>query len=82
MPGHEPGHLSTWQSFARGTSSEVDFLSGEVALIARRHGIDAPLNAAVARELGALAARGGRPGEIGLPPEFASGWLPRERLRA
>ncbi|MGC5221915.1 ketopantoate reductase family protein [Micromonospora sp. DT81.3] len=82
VPGHEPGHLSTWQSFARGASSEVDFLSGEIALIARRHGIHAPLNAAVARELGALAAHRGRPGEVSLPPEFASGWLPRERLRA
>ncbi|SFS17588.1 2-dehydropantoate 2-reductase [Microbacterium sp. cf046] len=82
VPGHEPGHLSTWQSFARGASSEVDFLSGEIALIARLHGVDAPLNAAVARELGALAARGGRPGEVTLPPEFASGSLTRERLRA
>lgn len=81
VPGHEPGHLSTWQSFARGASSEVDFLSGEIALIARRHRIDAPLNAAVARELGALAARGGRPGEVPLPPEFASGSLTRERVR-
>ncbi|MDN3495320.1 2-dehydropantoate 2-reductase N-terminal domain-containing protein [Planococcus sp. APC 4015] len=82
VAGHEPGHLSTWQSFARGASSEVDFLSGEIALIARRHGIDAPLNSAVARELGALAARGGRPGEVPLPPEFASGSLTRERVRA
>ena len=82
VPGHEPGHLSTWQSFARGTSSEVDFLSGEVALVARRHGLQAPLNAAVARELGALAARGGRPGEASLPPEFASASLLRERLQA
>ncbi|HWI32472.1 MAG TPA: 2-dehydropantoate 2-reductase N-terminal domain-containing protein [Microbacterium sp.] len=82
VPGHEPGHLSTWQSFARGASSEVDFLSGEIALIARQHGVAAPLNAAVARELGALAARGGRPGEVPLPPEFASGSLTREHLRA
>ena len=82
VPGHEPGHLSTWQSFARGTSSEVDYLSGEIALIARRHGLEAPLNAAVARELGALAARGGRPGEVALPPEFASGSLTRRRARA
>ena len=81
VPGHEPGHLSTWQSFARGTTSEVDYLSGEVALIARRHGIDAPLNAAVARELGIHAARGGRPGELPLPPEFASGSLLPERTR-
>jgi ketopantoate reductase len=82
VPGHEPGHASTWQSFARGTSSEVDFLSGEVALVARRHGLSAPLNAAVARELGFLAARGGRPGEIPLPPEFTSGSFLRERARA
>lgn len=79
IPGHEPGHLSTWQSFARGASSEVDFLSGEIALIARQHGVQAPLNAAVARELGKLAARGGRPGQIALPVEFASGSLTRER---
>lgn len=70
VPGHEPGHLSTWQSFARGTSSEVDFLSGEIALLARFAGVEAPLNAAVARALGALSARGGRPGEIPLPEEF------------
>ena len=81
VPGHEPGHLSTWQSFARGTSSEVDYLSGEVALIARRHGLEAPLNAAVARELGIHSARGGRPGTLPLPPEFASGSLLAERTR-
>ncbi|TDN91906.1 2-dehydropantoate 2-reductase N-terminal domain-containing protein [Microbacterium sp. BK668] len=82
VPGHERGHLSTWQSFARGASSEVDFLSGEIALIARRHGVHAPLNAAVARELGKLATQGGRPGQVPLPPEFASGSLTRERARA
>jgi len=78
--GHVAGHLSTWQSFARGSSSEVDYLSGEIALIARRHGIEAPLNAAVARELGTLSARGGRPGEVRLPPEFASGVLVSGRV--
>lgn len=70
VPGHEPGHLSTWQSFARGASSEVDFLSGELTLLARFAGVEAPLNAAVARALGVHAARGGRPGELPLPPEF------------
>ena len=79
VPGHQAGHLSTWQSFARGTTSEVDYLSGEVAVIARRHGIDAPLNAAVARELGIHAGRKGRPGELPLPPEFASGSLLPQR---
>lgn len=82
VAGHEGGHLSTWQSFARGASSEVDFLSGEVALIARRNGISAPLNAAIARSLGALAARGGGPGEIALPREFAAGPLINGRVFA
>jgi 2-dehydropantoate 2-reductase len=79
VPGHVPGHLSTWQSFARGTTNEVDFLSGEVVLIAREHGLTAPLNAAVARALGAHAAHGGRPGEVPLPPEFVYDLLSRPR---
>lgn len=70
VPGHEPGHLSTWQSFARGTTHEVDFLSGEIVLIARSIGVRAPLNSAVARALGAWAARRGAPGRAPLPPEL------------
>ena len=82
VPGHVPGHQSTWQSFERGTSSEVDYLSGEIAVIARRHGLRAPLNAAVARELGALSARRGKPGEIPLPLEFASSGFRSKRIHA
>lgn len=44
VPGHVSGRLSTWQSFVRGASSEVDFLNGEVVLRARRLGLAAPLN--------------------------------------
>jgi 2-dehydropantoate 2-reductase len=44
---------STWQSFARGVSSEVDYLNGEVVLIARRHDAAAPLNERLQRVLGA-----------------------------
>jgi 2-dehydropantoate 2-reductase len=61
VAGHVGGRLSTWQSFARGTSSEVDYLNGEVVLIARRHGLEAPLNAAVQRLLGAPSATGEPP---------------------
>lgn len=40
---------STWQSVQRGaTDLETPYLNGEIALIARRHGIHAPLNANVA----------------------------------
>ena len=56
VEGHVAGRLSTWQSFARGTSSEVDYLNGEIVLLARRHGIAAPLNERVQRLLGDPAA--------------------------
>lgn len=38
---------STWQSVQRGTDLETPYLNGEIALIARRHGREAPLNANV-----------------------------------
>jgi 2-dehydropantoate 2-reductase len=48
---------STWQSIARGASAiETDYLNGEIVLIARMHGVPAPLNQALC-ELGALHAR-------------------------
>lgn len=53
VEGHQLGRLSTWQSFARGASSEIDHLNGEVVLLARRHGIDAPVNERLQRLLGA-----------------------------
>ncbi|WP_053387271.1 ketopantoate reductase family protein [Leucobacter japonicus] len=54
--------LSTWQSFTRGSGSEVDFLNGEIAVLARQLGINAPVNTAVQRELAAAAAAGEQPG--------------------
>ncbi|GAA1748289.1 ketopantoate reductase family protein [Aeromicrobium alkaliterrae] len=52
VEGHEPGRLSTWQSFARGASSEIDHLNGEIVLLARRHGLAAPVNERLQRLLG------------------------------
>jgi 2-dehydropantoate 2-reductase len=52
---------STWQSFARGVSSEVDFLNGEIVLIARRHGLAAPLNERLQRVLGVSHRLGEQP---------------------
>ncbi|WP_129336148.1 ketopantoate reductase family protein [Cellulomonas endophytica] len=61
--GWEPGRSSTFQSFARGAASvETDHLNGEVVLLARLHGVPAPLNAALQRVLGRAAARGEGPG--------------------
>ncbi|WP_159498250.1 ketopantoate reductase family protein [Microbacterium sp. 18062] len=71
IDGHEPGHLSTWQSLARGASVESDYLSGEIVLLARRAGLAAPRNAAIQRALGVLAGSGGAPGTAPLPPELA-----------
>lgn len=61
VEGHVPGRLSTWQSFARGTSSEVDYLNGEIVLLARRHGLEAPHNQQLQRRLGrdGYGTRGG-----------------------
>lgn len=57
VPGHEH-RRSTWQSFARGAGSEVDYLNGEIVLLGRRHGIPTPVNEAVQRALGARSAVG------------------------
>ena len=64
VPDGEVGdHVpSTVQSFVRGTGSEVDYLNGEVVLLARLHGLDAPYNEAIQRVLGRAAALGEAPG--------------------
>ncbi|MRH91243.1 hypothetical protein GFY24_28020 [Nocardia sp. SYP-A9097] len=55
-----PGRSSTWQSFARGTSTnEVDYLNGEVALLARLHNVPAPLNTRLQQLLGQATRSGG-----------------------
>ncbi len=52
VDGHVPGRLSTWQSFTRGASSEVDYLNGEIVLVARRAGLPAPLSERLQHLLG------------------------------
>ncbi|QFZ24601.1 hypothetical protein EKG83_30175 [Saccharothrix syringae] len=58
VPGHERGGGSTWQSLVRGGTVESDFLNGEVVLLARLHGREAPANAAVLTRIGRAAAAG------------------------
>ena len=58
MPGHAVHRRSTWQSFARGTGSEIDFLNGEIVLLGRRHGVPTPANEAIQRVLGLRSATG------------------------
>jgi 2-dehydropantoate 2-reductase len=57
--GIQPGQQSTWQSFTRGASSEVDFLNGEIVLLGRLHNIPTPYNGAVQTLAGRLAQQGG-----------------------
>lgn len=59
VPGQVNGKRSTWQSFARGRGSEIDFLNGEIVYLGRRHGTSTPVNERVQRVLGALATAGG-----------------------
>lgn len=56
--GIQPGQQSTWQSFKRGASSEVDYLNGEIVLLGRLNGIATPYNQA-AQELAGRAAQEG-----------------------
>ncbi|NEI74126.1 ketopantoate reductase family protein [Rhizobium lusitanum] len=57
--GIQPGQQSTWQSFTRGASSEVDYLNGEVVLLGRLHAIETPFNRAAQEIAGSAARQGG-----------------------
>ena len=61
-----PEHLggSSWQSLARGGSIETDYLNGEIALLARLHGMSAPLNATVQQLAREAAASGASLGSL------------------
>lgn len=57
---------STWQSLARGAGSvEVDYLNGEIVQLARRHGLEAPVNRRLQLEVLRMLALGKRPREGG-----------------
>jgi 2-dehydropantoate 2-reductase len=56
---------STWQSLTRSTGDvETDYLNGEIAAIAHRHGLAAPLNDRLSALGRAAARRGSRPGDL------------------
>jgi len=67
LPGVARVGSSTNQSLLRGTGRlETDFLNGEIALLARLHGLDAPLNAGLCRIAAELARDGAQPGSYTL----------------
>lgn len=56
---------SSWQSLARGTGSiETDYLNGEIAMVARAHGVPAPINTAIAAMARRAAREGIGPGQV------------------
>ncbi len=59
------GGGSTWQSLRRGTGSlESDYLNGEIALVARLHGIASPVNSLLQSAANDAARRKLAPGSI------------------
>ncbi len=64
VPGWDTGSSnSTWQSLSRQTGNvETDFLNGEIVRLAHRHGVTAPLNAALASAARAAVRDGRGPG--------------------
>ncbi|CAO5185171.1 thiosulfate/3-mercaptopyruvate sulfurtransferase [Frankia sp. AiPs1] len=65
IPGYARGGSSTWQSLARGGSVESDYLNGEIVLLARLHGLTAPINAGVQARIATASRLGARPGGLG-----------------
>lgn len=56
---------STWQSLRRGTgTTEVDYLSGEIILLGRLHGVPTPVNTLLRRLLRDAAERSAPPGQM------------------
>src|ERR1700730_18174473 len=61
---------STWQSLARGArQTEIDYLTGEIVLLGRLHGISTPINAALQRLVREMATLGIPPASLN-PNEF------------
>lgn len=53
------GGGSTWQSVTRGSDVEVDYLTGEIVLLGRLHGVPTPVNALIQRTVHDLVRAGG-----------------------
>ena len=66
--GDVPNPGSTLQSIRRGQLTEIDFLNGAVVRVAREHGFDAPVNAALVR----LVHEVERTGEFVSPAEVVA----------
>lgn len=64
IAGQHRGGGSTWQSIARGTSVETDYLNGEIVLLGRLHEVPTPVNAMLQELLADLSVEGAAPAAI------------------
>jgi 2-dehydropantoate 2-reductase len=64
VSGAARGGGSTWQSLARRSGIETDYLNGEIALLGRLHGVPTPANTRLQALVAAAAARGAGPAEM------------------
>ena len=64
VPGVVRGGNSTWQSLARSTTLEIDYLNGEIVLLGRLHGVPTPANAAIQGRLHRAVAEGTAAGSL------------------
>ncbi|NUT37406.1 MAG: 2-dehydropantoate 2-reductase [Hamadaea sp.] len=63
---------SSWQSLTRGTGAiETDYLNGEIVLLARERGLDAPLNERARRWANLFAADGRAPNSLSVAEWYA-----------
>jgi 2-dehydropantoate 2-reductase len=70
--GAERGGGSTWQSLARGSGVETDYLNGEIALLGRLYGVLTPANARIQSLMADAAARGLAPGATSMAALLAA----------
>ncbi len=64
VAGAVRGGGSTWQSLARGSGVETDYLNGEIALLGRLRGVPTPANARIQTLMAEAAAQGAGPGAM------------------
>ncbi len=72
IEGSERHGGSSWQSLARGLGSiETDYLTGEIVLLGRLHGVPTPANALLQRLANEMAAERRPPGSLGVDEVLA-----------
>lgn len=66
-------HSSTWQSVTRGVGNvEIDYLTGEIVLLGRLHGVPTPANDIIQRTVHAVVNSGGAAGSVDASDLIAS----------